>query len=149
MRPVVQNNRVIGVLGTLGESEGEPMSLEIRPAVPPGGTPRRVLALQGSRLLVLHPEQIVFAEAEGNTVWLTTDHGRVRARERGLERLVGELHDRGFVRVHRHFVVNSQRVREVTRGFGGQLSLVMDSACGRTVPVSRRRGAAVRRALAR
>lgn len=149
MRPVVQNNRVIGVLGTLGESEGEQMSLEVQPSAPPGGTPRRVLALQGSRLQVLHPEQIMFAEAEQNTVWLMTDHGRLRARERGLERFASELHDRGFVRVHRHFVVNSQRVREISRGFGGQLSLVMDSACGRTVPVSRRRAAEVRRALAR
>lgn len=149
MRPVVKNNRVIGVLGTLGESEGEQMSLEPQSTEPAVRTPRRVLAVQGSRLIVLHPEQIIVAEADRNTVWLTTDHGRLRARERGLEKLASELHDKGFVRVHRHFVVNSQRVSEIKRGFRGQLSVVMDSVCGRTVPVSRRRGAAVRKALAR
>jgi hypothetical protein len=147
MRPVVRDNRVIGVLGSLGESEGEPVSLETPPADPPRAAPRRVLAVQGSRLIVLHPEQIIFAEAERNTVWLTTDHGRVRARERGLEKLASDLRDKGFVRVHRHFVVNSQRVSEIKRGFRGQLSLVMDPVCRRTVPVSRRRGAAVRRSL--
>jgi hypothetical protein len=147
IRPVVKNNRVIGVLGTLGESEGEQMSLEAQLTEPPRGMPQRVLAVQGNRLIILHPEQILFAEAERNTVWLTTDRGRIRARERGLEKLVNQLHDKGFIRVHRHFVVNSQRVSEIKHGFRGELSLVMDPGCRKTVPVSRRREAAVRRAL--
>lgn len=148
MRPVVKDNRVIGVLATLGESAGEQLSIETQPTDPAARPPRRVLAVRGNRLIVLHPEQILVAEAQGNTVWLTTDHGRLRARERGLEKLASELHDKGFVRVHRHFVVNSQRVSEIKRGFRGQLSVVTDSACGASVPVSRRRSAAVRKALA-
>jgi DNA-binding LytR/AlgR family response regulator len=60
---------------------------------------------------------------------------------------VNQLHDKGFIRVHRHFVVNSQRVSEIKHGFRGELSLVMDPGCRKTVPVSRRREAAVRRAL--
>ncbi|HEY7144259.1 MAG TPA: LytTR family transcriptional regulator DNA-binding domain-containing protein [Streptosporangiaceae bacterium] len=149
IRPVITGNRVIGVLAAPGESEGEQLSVPAVPARPPGGPPRRVLAVQGSRLIMLHPQQVLFAEAEQNTVWLTTDRGRLRARERVLARLEAELSGSGFVRVHRHFVVNAQRVREITRGFRGQLALVMDPGCGRLVPVSRRRGAAVRRALAR
>ena len=147
IRPVVKNNRVIGALGTLGESAGEQLSPEARSAESPSGPPQRVVAFQGNRLIILHPQQIIFAEAERNTVWLTTDRGRIRARERGLERLAGQLHDRGFIRVHRHFVVNACRVREIKHGFRGQLSLVMDPRFRRTIPVSRRREAAVRRAL--
>jgi sigma-54 dependent transcriptional regulator, acetoin dehydrogenase operon transcriptional activator AcoR len=147
IRPVVNNNRVIGVLGTLGESEGEQVSLGDQSTGPSRGMPRRVLAVQGNRLIILHAEQIIFAEAERNTVWLTTDRGRIRARERGLAKLVNELHGKGFIRVHRHFAVNSQRVSEIRHGFRGQLSLVMDPGCGKPVPVSRRRGPAVRRAL--
>ena len=111
------------------------------------GLPQRVAAVQGNRLIILGPQRIIFAEAERNTVWLTTDRGRIRARERGLERLVGQLHDRGFIRVHRHFVVNARHVREIKHGFRGQMSLVMDPASRKAVPVSRRREAAVRRAL--
>jgi hypothetical protein len=147
VRPVVKNNRVIGALGTLGESAGEQLSLEARPTEPSSGLLQRVAAVQGNRLIILYPQQIIFAEAERNTVWLTTDRGRIRARERGLERLVGQLHNRGFIRVHRHFVVNAHRVREIKHGFRGQLSLVMDLRSRKTVPVSRRREAAVRRAL--
>lgn len=48
MRPIVKNNRVIGVLGTLGESEGEQMGLAAQSAEPAVRAPRRVLAIQGS-----------------------------------------------------------------------------------------------------
>jgi sigma-54 dependent transcriptional regulator, acetoin dehydrogenase operon transcriptional activator AcoR len=147
IRPVVKNNRVIGALGTLGESSGEHLSLEGQLTEPLRGTSRRVLAVQGNRLIILYPDQIIFAEVERNSVWLTTDRGRIRARARGLEKLFDELRDNGFIRVHRHFVVNSKRVSEIKHGFQGQLSLVMDPRCRKTVPVSRRREAAVRRAL--
>lgn len=147
IRAVVKNNRVIGVLGTLGESAGEQLSLRTRSAESPNGLPQRVAAVQGNRLIILHPQQIIFAEAERNTVWLMTDRGRIRARERGLDRLVGQLHDTGFIRVHRHFAVNARRVREVRHGFRGQLSLVMDPCSCTMIPISRRREAAVRRAL--
>jgi sigma-54 dependent transcriptional regulator, acetoin dehydrogenase operon transcriptional activator AcoR len=147
IRPVVKNNRVIGALGTLGESAGEQLSPDARSTESSSGPPQRVAAFQGNRLIILHPQQIIFAEAERNTVWLTTDRGRIRARERGLERLVGQLHDRGFIRVHRHFVVNARRVREIKHGFRGQLSLVMDPWSRKTIPVSRRREPTVRRAL--
>jgi hypothetical protein len=149
VRPVVRDNRVIGVLATLGEAEGERLRVDPQLTAPAGPVPRQVLAVRGSRLIMLHPGQIVFAEAEGNVVWLTTNRGRVRARARGLDKLVSELQDSGFVRVHRHFAVNAQRVSEIRQGFRGQLSLVMDPAGGQTVPVSRRRRAAVRRALVR
>jgi sigma-54 dependent transcriptional regulator, acetoin dehydrogenase operon transcriptional activator AcoR len=58
--------------------------------------------------------------------------------------------------VHRRYVVNLSRIREVERGRGGELSLVMDPVGdpGHTgdrtdpmVPVSRRNAPAVRRAL--
>jgi DNA-binding LytR/AlgR family response regulator len=49
--------------------------------------------------------------------------------------------------VHRQYVVNLSRVREIERGLKGELSLVMDSRTNDKVPVSRRNAPAVRRAL--
>jgi DNA-binding LytR/AlgR family response regulator len=80
-------------------------------------------------------------------VWLSTDEGRLRAASQGLDKLDGELADAGFLRVHRRYVVNLSRVREVERGFKGELSLVMDGRTNKMVPVSRRNAPAVRRAL--
>jgi DNA-binding LytR/AlgR family response regulator len=80
-------------------------------------------------------------------VWLHTDQGRLRAASPGLDKLDGELAEAGFLRVHRRYVVNLGRVREVERGRGGELTLVMDDRTSTMVPVSRRSAPAVRRAL--
>jgi DNA-binding LytR/AlgR family response regulator len=98
-------------------------------------------------MVLLRPPEIAFAESEGNDVWLSTDQGRLRAAAQGLDRLDGELAPAGFLRVHRRYVVNLERVREVERGRGGELTLVMDDPTTTMVPVSRRNAPGVRRAL--
>jgi hypothetical protein len=140
------NKHVLGVLVALGTSEGETFG----PALPPVQQPRhpvRVSATDGNRLILLRANQINFATSKGNTIWLSTDGGLLRARDRGLARLERELDNGGFVRVHRNFLVNLSRVREVNYGFRGQLELVMDARRQPPIPVSKRRAAYVRRAL--
>lgn len=80
-------------------------------------------------------------------MWLSTDQGRLRAASVSLDKLDGELADAGFLRVHRRYVVNLDRIREIERGLKGELSLVMDGHADEMVPVSRRNAPAVRRAL--
>ena len=58
-----------------------------------------------------------------------------------------ELANAGFLRVHRRYVVNLGRVREVERRDRGEFILVMDDNENTVVPVSRRNAGAVRRAL--
>jgi DNA-binding LytR/AlgR family response regulator len=98
-------------------------------------------------MVLLRLPEVSFAESEGNDVWLSTDQGRLRAASPGLDKLDSELADAGFLRVHRRYVVNLGRVREVERGRGGELSLVIDDPMNTMVPVSRRNAPAVRRAL--
>jgi hypothetical protein len=140
------DKRVLGLLVALGRSEGE----SFNPSPPPVEHPRhpvRVSATDGNRLILLRANQIKFATSKGNTIWLSTDGGLVRARDRGLARLEQELDGDGFVRVHRNFLVNLSCVREVNYGFRGQLELVMDAKRQPPIPVSKRRAAHVRRAL--
>jgi DNA-binding LytR/AlgR family response regulator len=80
-------------------------------------------------------------------VWLSTDQGRLRAASLSLDKLDSELADVGFLRVHRRYVVNLSRIREIERGLKGELSLVMDDPTNEMVPVSRRNAPVVRRAL--
>lgn len=80
-------------------------------------------------------------------MWLSTDQGRLRAASLSLDQLDSDLADVGFLRVHRRYVVNLSRIREVERGLKGELSLVMDDRTNEMVPVSRRNTPAVRRAL--
>jgi hypothetical protein len=109
--------------------------------------PRRLVAMRENRMVLLRLPEVSFAECEGNDVWLSTDQGRLRAASASLDKLETELADVGFLRVHRRYVVNLARIREIERGLKGELSLVMDDRTGEMVPVSRRNATAVRRAL--
>ena len=104
-------------------------------------------ATRDDRWVLLAPREIRFAEADHNNVWLTTDRGRLLAATRGLDRLEQELTDKGFVRVHRRFLVNLSRVREIEPGFKGTLFLATDTRTHETIPVARRHIPYVRQAL--
>jgi hypothetical protein len=146
IRPVFLSGHLIGNLVSFGSSEGAQMPPAEGPAQT-WGHPRRLVATRENRMVLLHLPEVSVAEADGSDVWLSTDQGRLRAASPGLDKLEGELADAGFQRVHRRYVVNLARVREVERGRGGELLLVMDDREGETVPVSRRNAPAVRRAL--
>jgi sigma-54 dependent transcriptional regulator, acetoin dehydrogenase operon transcriptional activator AcoR len=146
IRPVFSSGQLIGNLISFGSSEGAQVPQADGPAHPPA-QPRRVVGMRDNRMVLLRLREVSFAESEGNDVWLSTDQGRLRAASQSLDKLDGELADVGFLRVHRRYVVNLSRIREIVRGLKGELSLVMDDRRHEMVPVSRRNTPAVRRAL--
>lgn len=134
----------IGFFVSVGVTDGVPLA---GPPVRAASRLITVVALDGERTLLLRPSEIRFAQADGNTVWLVTDRGRLRAADRGLTRLERGLTDRGFLRVHRRYLVNIARVREVGRGVNGELELYLDSTGGEAVPVARAHTRQVREQL--
>ncbi|MEU4040152.1 DNA-binding protein [Streptomyces collinus] len=146
IRPVFSSGHLIGNLVLFGVSDGAPVP-QAEASAHPRAQPRRLVALRDNRMVLLRLSEVSFAESQGNDVWLSTDEGRLRAASASLDKLDGELADRGFMRVHRRYVVNLSRIREIERGLKGELSLVMDDRTNEMVPVSRRNAPAVRRAL--
>jgi hypothetical protein len=145
LRPVFLADQPIGTLAIFGSGHGDPLDHE-RPQPGPG-LPQRVVGISGDRMVLLHRDEVHFAEADGNEVWLVTEEGRLQAAVRGIDKLEAELAGGEFVRVHRRFLVNLSRVRAVDRGARGELALVMEGKARDAVPVSRRNVPAVRRAL--
>jgi len=160
-QPVFTGTQVIGVLLTFGSVDG-PAAIEVAPIDPepatgpapprampatPRAIPNRVVAQREDRLILLDPREIRFAEADRNTVWLASDQGRLVAASRGLDRLEQQLEGKGFLRVHRRFLVNLSRVREVEQGFKGALLLATDARPRETVPVARRHASRLRQTL--
>jgi len=145
LRPVFLADQPIGTLAVFGAEYGDPLETP-RPKPGPGLSPR-VVAMSGESMVLLRRGEVQFAEADGNDVWLVTDEGRLQATVRGIDKLEVELAGGEFLRVHRRFLVNLTRVRAVDRGARGEMSLMMEGAAHKTVPVSRRNVPAVRRAL--
>jgi sigma-54 dependent transcriptional regulator, acetoin dehydrogenase operon transcriptional activator AcoR len=98
-------------------------------------------------MILLRRPEVRYAEADGNAVWLVTGDDRLQAAVHGIDKLEEELAGSEFVRVHRRFLVNLSCIRAIDRGPRGEMSLIMDDATGESVPVSRRNGPALRRAL--
>ncbi len=146
VRPVFSSRTVIGALVFFGVHEGGRPQGASAPERN-DGQPRRIVAVRGERLVLLRPAEVCTAEADGNDVWLSTDRGRLQGAIQSLDKLEGEFTTSGFLRVHRRFLVNLNRVREVERGFKGELFLIMDTRGNESVPVSRRNVPLVRRAL--
>ena len=147
IRPVFLSGHLVGTLVELGVSDAEQLPrAEGGAAASDQAQGHRIVAMRDSRLVLLRHPEISFAESEGNDVWLTTDQGRLRAASPALDKLATELGG-SALRVHRQYVVNIGRIREVERGFKGELALVMDDEARTMVPVSRRNAPAVRRAL--
>ncbi|HET9971287.1 MAG TPA: LytTR family transcriptional regulator DNA-binding domain-containing protein [Streptosporangiaceae bacterium] len=151
LRPVFTGPQVIGALLLFGSRDGDDLGGTTADAerddAHPHPLPDRVVALRDERWVLLSPREIRFAEADHNNIWLATDQGRLLAATRGLDRLEAELADKGFLRVHRRFLVNLGRVREIEQGFKGTLLLATDTRTHETVPVARRHIPYVRQAL--
>ena len=146
-RPAVRNERVVGVLISAFGTEPEGESLTTGQVEVPAGNRGRLVGLQSGRMILVSIEEVRYAEADGNDVWLDTDRGRLRAPGRGISTLEERLRGQGFLRVHRHFLVNLRRVKEVAPSFKGCFWLVLDVPGHQLIPVSRRRTADVRRSL--
>ncbi|HEX6352524.1 DNA-binding protein [Actinophytocola sp.] len=145
LRPLFVDNRLVGMCCEFWQQDGEEYVDPTTRWRTPGL--KRIIGVRDSRLVVLAPAEIRYAEADRNTVWLSTDRGRLQAAMRGLDNVESVLRAHGFCRVHRRFLVNLRRVAELERGVRGELFLITDPLAPEFIPVSRRHAPEVRRLL--
>ena len=106
----------------------------------------RLAVTHRGRILLLPISDIRAAEVSGDRVALITMEGRFLARLR-LQELEERLGRQGFMRVHRHYLVNLRHVAAVDTFVNNTYLLRMEGISDLTVPVSRRHGAQLRQAL--
>jgi hypothetical protein len=139
LTPVHSADDVIGWVLSSGRSRSGGEELAGRAAPPPSpGRPGRIAAFYRGQVLLLDPSEIRYAEADRHVVWLATDAGRVRAATQGMDNVDTELTPFGFLRVHRSYLVNLDRVRKLEHKGKGILTLSTDPNKDEQIPVSRR-----------
>jgi two-component system LytT family response regulator/two-component system response regulator LytT len=98
----------------------------------------KLVAWKDERLLVVSPEEIVYAEAQGHQVWLQRVCGDRLKFPGTLQELQERLSPQHFRRVHRSFLVNIDFISEVAPYFHGSYRLLMRDSQRTEIPVGRK-----------
>ncbi len=100
------------------------------------------------RILLLDCKEIVYCRAENKSVRVCTNRcGFDLWGSSSLDELENKLRRHGFFRVHRSFLVNLARVKELVSWFNGRYILTLTDADATEVAVSRRRAKALKLTL--
>ena len=122
IRPVFLSGHLIGSLIAFGASDGEQLA--------PAGGVRRI-PVRRARLVGMRDNRMVLLRSVGGLLRRVGRQRRVAGHRpghgcapppRAWTSWTAELAEAGFLRVHRRYVVNLNRVREVERGFKGEMS---------------------------
>ena len=87
--------------------------------------------------MLVDDSDIVYASVEDGVVTVVTDQVTGTSNARTLEELSASLDPNVFWRVHRSYIVNLERIREVIPWFNRTIQLKMTDRAGTEIPVSR------------
>jgi two-component system response regulator LytT len=97
----------------------------------------KLLVKTGGRLVLVNSDDVIFASIEDGVITIVTRELEGQSNFRTVEELQGNLDPNTFWRVHRSFLVNINRIKEVVPWFKSSYQLKMDDRKQTEVPVSR------------
>jgi len=104
---------------------------------PPGGYKNKVLVRRDNRNWIVDAADIVYATIDDGIITVVTTALHGESTYKTIEELQTSLDPDMFWRVHRSWLVNINRIREVIPWFKSSFQLRMDDKKGTEVPVSR------------
>lgn len=108
------------------------------PAVPPKAPHRtKLLVKSGNRNFIVDASDVVYATIEDGLITVVTTNLEGHSNYRTIEELHSSLDPDTFWRVHRSYVVNINRIKEVIPWFKSTYLLRMDDKKQTEIPVSR------------
>lgn len=117
-------------------SAGEAESEEV--AAPRTGNPKSKLVVKaGSRNLLIDTNDVIYSTIVDGMIRIVAVGVSGESSYKTIDELQGDLDPEVFWRVHRGYLVNLNRIREVNPWFHSSLMLKMDDEKGTEIPVSR------------
>ncbi len=97
----------------------------------------KLLVRANNRNLIVDAHDVIYATIDDGTITLVTSHFEGQSNYRTIEELQSNLDPEVFWRVHRSFLVNINKIREVIPWFKSSFQLKMDDKKQTEIPVSR------------
>ena len=125
-RVVVERHRA-------GEAAAEATAI----AQEPGERRAKLVVKVGQRNLIIDVGDLIYATIDEGLITVVTSHCEGETFYRTIEELQSNLDPELFWRVHRSYLVNVNRIREVIPWFKSSFQIRMDDKKGTEIPVSR------------
>lgn len=97
----------------------------------------KLLVKANNRNLIVDAQDVIYATIDDGLITIVTSHFEGQSNYRTIEELQSNLDPSVFWRVHRSFLVNINRIREVIPWFKSSFQLKMDDKKQTEIPVSR------------
>ena len=97
----------------------------------------RIAAKRLNRFVLIPEEEISFVGVEDTVVFIRCGDEKYSTTYRTLDEIEKDLDSTKFVRVHRGYIVNIKKVREIKNEDSGGLLLKIEDVKGEEIPVSR------------
>lgn len=97
----------------------------------------KLLVKANNRNLIVDAQDLIYATIDEGTITVVTTHFEGQSNYRTIEELQSNLDPDLFWRVHRSFLVNINKIREVIPWFKSSFQLKMDDKKQTEIPVSR------------
>ncbi len=112
---------------------------EVPEAPPPRALPQRVklLVKSGARSFIVDSQELVYATIDNGLITMVTTSVEGQSNYHTLEELQSNLDPDLFWRVHRSYLVNINRIKEVIPWFKSSYQVRMDDKKQTEIPVSR------------
>ncbi|MCR0204152.1 LytTR family transcriptional regulator [[Clostridium] innocuum] len=95
---------------------------------------RYLLVKDQEEYMRLAVEDIIYIESISQEIWIHTGEGRYRARET-MYQLEANLYEKGFLRVHKSFIVNKKDILRIRSSLNSKFTLLLTN--GDQIEVSR------------
>lgn len=118
-------------------SEGARSGAELPPGPRPGLQRSKILVKSSGRSYIVDAQDIIYATIEDGVITIVTHTVEGESNYRTIEELQSSLDPDTFWRVHRSYLVNIHRIREVIPWFKSSYQIRMDDKRGTEIPVSR------------
>jgi two-component system LytT family response regulator/two-component system response regulator LytT len=135
----VEKNRLSETIERARRAVQERKPVETAPAAKaPAGAPRTKLMVRANnRYLIVDANDVIYATIDNGLITLATTLFEGQSNYRTIEDLQASLDRDMFWRVHRSYLVNINRIKEVVPWFKSSYQLRMDDKKQTEIPVSR------------